>query len=123
MAAPVSHKIAAGLAALYGVVSLVGGIIGYVKANSVESLIAGGISGILLLVCAGLVFRKSCVALGCIIAVSIALLTFFLPKALNPPTDPAKEGAAARAIGMSAGGVLVLLSAGFALSGGRRGGS
>lgn len=38
--------------AIYGVVSLVGGIIGYVKANSRASLVAGSVSGIVLLVCA-----------------------------------------------------------------------
>ena len=54
-----------------------------------------------------------------IASVVIALLGFFVPKALNTPSDPAKEGAAARAIGMSAGGVLVLLSVGFALASGR----
>ena len=38
--------------ALYGIVSLVGGVIGYVKAKSIASLIAGTISGVLLLLCA-----------------------------------------------------------------------
>ena len=36
---------------IYGIVSLVGGLIGYFKAGSKVSLISGGISGILLLVC------------------------------------------------------------------------
>ena len=35
----------------YGIVSLVGGLVGYFKAGSKVSLISGGISGILLLVC------------------------------------------------------------------------
>ena len=38
--------------ALYGLFTIIGGIIGYVKAKSRPSLIAGGISGVLLLACA-----------------------------------------------------------------------
>lgn len=37
---------------IFGVFSLVGGVIGYVKAGSMASLIAGGISGLVLLACA-----------------------------------------------------------------------
>jgi uncharacterized membrane protein (UPF0136 family) len=46
------HLVAATVTALYGLTALVGGIIGYVKAGSTASLIAGGISGVLLLLCA-----------------------------------------------------------------------
>ena len=35
----------------YGIIVLIGGIIGYLKAKSQASLISGGISGVLLLVC------------------------------------------------------------------------
>ena len=45
-------QIAAVVAASYGVFSLVGGIIGYVKARSAASLLSGSASGILLLLCA-----------------------------------------------------------------------
>ena len=38
--------------AIYGGVSLVGGIIGYVKAKSTASLVAGSICGVILLGCA-----------------------------------------------------------------------
>lgn len=38
--------------ALYGVMTLVGGVIGFVKAKSRASLIAGGVAGLLLLACA-----------------------------------------------------------------------
>ena len=34
---------------IFGLLTLAGGIMGYVKANSVASLIAGGLSGILLM--------------------------------------------------------------------------
>lgn len=37
---------------IYGIFTLVGGIIGFLKAHSKASLIAGSISGILLLICA-----------------------------------------------------------------------
>ncbi len=35
----------------YGIVSLIGGLVGYLKAGSKISLISGGISGLLLLIC------------------------------------------------------------------------
>ena len=50
--APTVQIIAAGLTALYGLISLIGGYIGYAKAGSTASLIAGGVSGILLLLLA-----------------------------------------------------------------------
>ena len=37
---------------VYGLISIVGGIVGYAKARSVASLIAGSVSGIVLLACA-----------------------------------------------------------------------
>ena len=37
---------------IYGIFTLVGGVIGFLKAKSKASLIAGGIFGILLLICA-----------------------------------------------------------------------
>lgn len=37
---------------LFGVVNIVGGLVGYLKAGSVASLISGGISGVILLLCA-----------------------------------------------------------------------
>ena len=56
--APTVQIIAAGLTALYGLISLIGGYIGYAKAGSTASLIAGGVSGILLLLlAAGVCFR------------------------------------------------------------------
>ncbi len=45
-------NVAATVVATYGVLSVVGGVIGYRKANSTASLIAGSVSGGLLLVCA-----------------------------------------------------------------------
>ena len=44
--------VAALVVASYGAFSLIGGVIGYRKANSVASLVAGCLSGALLLLCA-----------------------------------------------------------------------
>ena len=54
---PTVQVIAAALTALYGVISIVGGYIGYTKGSN-ASLIAGGIAGVLLLVYAAGVFAK-----------------------------------------------------------------
>jgi len=45
-------SLAAGVISLYGLFSMVGGFLGYVKARSRASLIAGTSSGLLLWVCA-----------------------------------------------------------------------
>jgi len=37
---------------LFGVVNIVGGLVGYLKAKSTVSLISGGLAGVLLLICA-----------------------------------------------------------------------
>lgn len=39
------------IVSLFGVINIVGGLIGYFKAQSAASLIAGGIAGIILLIC------------------------------------------------------------------------
>ena len=44
---------------IFGLLTIVGGVIGYVKAGSTASLVAGSISGILLLVAAFLLPRQS----------------------------------------------------------------
>ena len=64
---------------IFGLLTIVGGVIGYVKAGSTASIIAGGISGIALIVAAWLLPGN--VALGLIIAgvVSIALAAKFIP--------------------------------------------
>ena len=47
----------------FGVFNLVGGVIGYVKAKSAASLIAGSLAGVLLLVCASLIHAGNRTAL------------------------------------------------------------
>jgi uncharacterized membrane protein (UPF0136 family) len=51
-AASVMYAFAAGCALAYGLFTIAGGVMGYVRKGSKLSLIAGGASGLLLLVCA-----------------------------------------------------------------------
>jgi uncharacterized membrane protein (UPF0136 family) len=64
---------------IFGLLTIVGGVIGYVKAGSTPSLIAGAISGLALLAAAFLLPNN--VAVGLIIAgvVSVALAGRFVP--------------------------------------------
>jgi uncharacterized membrane protein (UPF0136 family) len=64
---------------IFGLLTIVGGVIGYVKAGSTPSLIAGAISGLALLAAAFLLPNN--VAAGLIIAgvVSVALAGRFVP--------------------------------------------
>ncbi len=64
---------------IFGLLTIVGGVMGYVKAGSTASLIAGGISGIALIVAAWLLPGN--VVLGLVIAalVSILLAGRFIP--------------------------------------------
>jgi len=64
---------------IFGLLTIVGGVIGYVKAGSTASIIAGGISGIVLIAAAFLLPGNA--PLGLIVAgiVSIALAARFIP--------------------------------------------
>ena len=44
---------------LYGLLSLGGGVFGYIKSKSKASLISGGVSGLLLLILAGLIYSSN----------------------------------------------------------------
>ena len=68
---------------VFGVLTLAGGIMGYVKAKSLASIIAGTICG-LLLIAAGLllVYAKVNIALILGILVSVALAGQFVPKVM-----------------------------------------
>jgi uncharacterized membrane protein (UPF0136 family) len=71
---------------IFGLLSIAGGVMGYLKAASPASLIAGGISGILLIV-AGVLLRDKTTA-GLILGgvISLALLGRFLPIFLAKQT-------------------------------------
>jgi uncharacterized membrane protein (UPF0136 family) len=64
---------------IFGILTIVGGVIGYAKAGSTASIVAGSISGIALLVAAFLLPGN--VAVGLILAgiVSVALAGRFIP--------------------------------------------
>ena len=68
---------------IFAVLTIVGGVIGYVKAGSTPSIVAGAIAGVALLVAAFLLPGN--VALGLIIAgvVSIALAGKFIPDLMR----------------------------------------
>ena len=77
---------------VFGVLTLIGGIIGFVKANSLPSLIAGTVCGLILLA-AGIVIFFGHLDLGLIlgILVSVALAGQFVPKVMlnRPPIHSA----------------------------------
>jgi uncharacterized membrane protein (UPF0136 family) len=64
---------------VFGLLTIVGGVIGYTKAGSTISLIAGSICGILLLLAAYLLPGNLVVGLALAAVVSIALAGKFLP--------------------------------------------
>jgi uncharacterized membrane protein (UPF0136 family) len=71
-------KTSAWIILAYGLLVLVGGMIGYQKAHSVPSLIAGSVSAGLLLACAFGMFRNSVLAYYLSIALTFALSLFFI---------------------------------------------
>lgn len=68
---------------IFGILTIAGGIIGYVRAGSVASIIAGGITGVLLLIAGSLLpeYRTPALAAGLII--SLLLAVQFVPKFLK----------------------------------------
>lgn len=64
---------------VFGLLTIVGGVIGYAKAGSTISIIAGSISGILLLLAAFLLPGNLAVGLALAAVVSIALAGKFVP--------------------------------------------
>jgi uncharacterized membrane protein (UPF0136 family) len=65
---------------IFGVLTIVGGIMGYVKAGSVASIIAGSISGILLLVGAFILPDHHAAGIAIGLIVSLLLAAQFVPK-------------------------------------------
>ena len=68
---------------LFGVLTIAGGIVGYVKAGSVASIIAGSITGVLLLVAAFLLTDHRGVGLATALVISLLLVVQFVPKFLQ----------------------------------------
>lgn len=68
---------------VFGLLTIVGGIIGFVRAGSTASIIAGSISGILLLVAAFLLPGNVAAGLALAAVVSLLLAGRFLPAFLK----------------------------------------
>jgi uncharacterized membrane protein (UPF0136 family) len=68
---------------LFGVLTIAGGIVGYVKAGSVASIVAGSITGVLLLVAAFLLPEYRGVGLATALVISLLLAVQFVPKFLQ----------------------------------------
>ena len=68
---------------VFGVLTIAGGIVGYVKAGSVASIIAGSITGVLLLVAAFLLPEHRMVGFATALIVSLLLAAQFIPKLLR----------------------------------------
>ena len=86
-AAPTVYKVAAGVMALYGLVAIVGGLIGYLRAGSVASVAAGVPSGVLLIACAAMTFQRPQWSLIGAIVVALAVGGFFASNLLKPLGD------------------------------------
>jgi uncharacterized membrane protein (UPF0136 family) len=68
---------------VFGALTILGGIIGYVKAGSVASIIAGSITGVLLLVAAFLLPEHRMLGLATALIVSLLLAAYFIRKYLS----------------------------------------
>lgn len=95
-------------AAGYGILSLVGGVMGYVKAKSRASLIAGGLSGLILIAGAALATSQPVAGLAIAAVVSAALVARFAKSAMRKGPSPI-------AYVMVGGGLAVLVTAAMAL--------
>ena len=68
---------------VFGALTILGGIVGYVKAGSVASIIAGSIAGVLLLVAAFLLPEHRMAGLAVALIISLLLAAQFMPKLLR----------------------------------------
>jgi uncharacterized membrane protein (UPF0136 family) len=65
---------------IFGVLTIAGGVVGYVKAGSVASIVAGSVTGVLLLVAAFLLPEHHAIGLATAFIVSLLLAAQFVPK-------------------------------------------
>ena len=68
---------------VFGLLTIAGGVVGYAKAGSVASIIAGAITGVLLLVAAFLLPEHRVAGLATALIVSLLLAAQFVPKFLR----------------------------------------
>ncbi len=116
------HKVAATIIALYGVLSIVGGIIGYVNANSRASLIAGGgLGAILVLSGIGVAYAPRTALVVGIVAALLIGGRFGSKLATNASKLPEFVTSAAGRwpVAMTTGALIVIAVSAIALMGGR----
>ena len=65
---------------IFGALTIIGGIIGYVKAGSLPSIIAGAVTGVLLLIAGSLLSSHRLIGLATAFVVSVLLAAQFVPK-------------------------------------------
>jgi uncharacterized membrane protein (UPF0136 family) len=65
---------------IFGALTIVGGVVGYVKAGSLPSIIAGAITGVLLLVAGALLPEHRAAGLATAFVISLLLAAQFVPK-------------------------------------------
>jgi uncharacterized membrane protein (UPF0136 family) len=65
---------------VFGALTIIGGIIGYVKAGSLPSIIAGAITGVLLFVAGALLPEHRAIGLATGFIISLLLAVQFIPK-------------------------------------------
>jgi uncharacterized membrane protein (UPF0136 family) len=68
---------------IFGILTIFGGVMGFVKAGSKPSIIAGSIAGILLLVAAFLLPEQRVAGLVIALIVSVVLAVQFVPKLIR----------------------------------------
>src|SRR5436853_4514113 len=68
---------------IFGALTILGGVVGYVKAGSVASIIAGAVTGVLLLVAAFLLPEHRAAGLATAFIISLLLAAQFVPKFLR----------------------------------------
>ena len=108
------HSIAIAAAVGYGVISLAGGLIGYLKAGSRASLIAGGLSGLLLIASALVALNRPLLGLTLASLISLALVARFAKAgAAKSGSSPKRKTPLAPV--MIGGGLVVVLASILAL--------
>jgi uncharacterized membrane protein (UPF0136 family) len=65
---------------VFGALTIIGGVIGYVKAGSLPSIIAGGVTGVLLLVAGWILPANRMTGIVIALIISFLLAAQFIPK-------------------------------------------
>lgn len=115
------YKVAATIIALYGVLSMVGGIIGFVKAHSTASIATGVPAGALLVLSAVSVFYAPRPALVVAIVVAVLIGGFFGSKLVAAAGNFGgfiASSAGPRTLAMTAGALIVIAVSAIALASG-----